>query len=305
MGMQGEGVVDGRVLVVKSHYPERHGYRKFTADKVIVLTRNPFDAVDSYFNLGMTNTHTESLDEMNYAWLADLWNEFVPNEMEAWANFHIFWAKRQIPTLTIRFEDLISETQEVMRRVISFMYDIHYEDVPGSTYWVKVNDVVGSKPAGPYKPRSGRVGNSLCHFTPEQISAAVSSHQKILRWFGYDPASQGFPHAQLPIQPFSKCVRTGNPQLFITVNKGKSIRKPEDVFGRNITKVRKRYTQDDSIPFKTKGEASSISENGKHLFWKPSPSTETALEIIAAVSSFLEKNSTLKSTNLKEYKCCV
>lgn len=56
---QGEGVVDHRVRVVKTHYPERMGYREFEGNKAILLVRNPFDAIDSYFNMALTNTHDQ------------------------------------------------------------------------------------------------------------------------------------------------------------------------------------------------------------------------------------------------------
>lgn len=49
--------MDDRVRVVKTHYPERLGFRPFEAERVILLVRNPFDAIDSYFNMALTNTH--------------------------------------------------------------------------------------------------------------------------------------------------------------------------------------------------------------------------------------------------------
>ena len=58
---QGEGVIDSSVWVVKTHYPERMGYVKCTGERVILLARNPFDAIESYFHMGLTNTHNKSL----------------------------------------------------------------------------------------------------------------------------------------------------------------------------------------------------------------------------------------------------
>lgn len=49
--------MDHRVRVVKTHYPERMGYRTFEGKKAILLVRNPFDAINSYFNMALTNTH--------------------------------------------------------------------------------------------------------------------------------------------------------------------------------------------------------------------------------------------------------
>lgn len=60
-GYKGEGIVDDSVWVVKSHFPERLGYVKFYVKKVILLVRNPFDCIESYFHMGMTNTHDKML----------------------------------------------------------------------------------------------------------------------------------------------------------------------------------------------------------------------------------------------------
>ncbi len=64
-GLRGEGVVDDRAWVVKTHWPERCGYRRFPAHRVILLVRNPFDAVSSYFNMGLTNTHEQTLADVS------------------------------------------------------------------------------------------------------------------------------------------------------------------------------------------------------------------------------------------------
>ena len=58
---EGEGIVDNSVWLVKSHYPERMGYLKYRAKRVILVIRNPFDAIESYFHMGMTNTHDKNL----------------------------------------------------------------------------------------------------------------------------------------------------------------------------------------------------------------------------------------------------
>jgi hypothetical protein len=66
-GMAGEGVVDQRIVhVVKSHWPERRGWCPVKVDRVILVIRNPFDAMDSYFNMCLTNTHHLSLTENMY-----------------------------------------------------------------------------------------------------------------------------------------------------------------------------------------------------------------------------------------------
>ena len=53
--------MDDSVWMVKTHYPERLGYLKFRARRIVLLVRNPFDAIESYFHMGMTNTHDKHL----------------------------------------------------------------------------------------------------------------------------------------------------------------------------------------------------------------------------------------------------
>jgi hypothetical protein len=44
------------VWIVKTHFPERFGYKRYKVKKIILLIRNPFDTLDSYFN--MVQRHT-------------------------------------------------------------------------------------------------------------------------------------------------------------------------------------------------------------------------------------------------------
>ena len=37
------------------------GYLKFSTKRVVLVIRNPFDAIESYFHMGMTNTHDKNL----------------------------------------------------------------------------------------------------------------------------------------------------------------------------------------------------------------------------------------------------
>lgn len=60
-GYLGEGITDQSVWVVKSHFPERMGFIRFPVSRVVLLVRNPFDAIESYFHMAMTNTHDKTL----------------------------------------------------------------------------------------------------------------------------------------------------------------------------------------------------------------------------------------------------
>lgn len=60
-GYKGEGITDNSVWIVKSHYPERLGFIKFRVNRILLLVRNPYDAIMSYFHMAMTNSHNKNL----------------------------------------------------------------------------------------------------------------------------------------------------------------------------------------------------------------------------------------------------
>jgi hypothetical protein len=70
-GLAGEGRVGqhaggGRVWVVKSHFPEKVGWKAFGSQRAILLVRNPFNVLRSYFNMLLTGTHTHSIAPSEY-----------------------------------------------------------------------------------------------------------------------------------------------------------------------------------------------------------------------------------------------
>ena len=63
LGMEGEGELDKKVWVIKTHYPERFGSKKFIADRCIVITRSPIDCIPSLFHMIGSISHSSSLTE--------------------------------------------------------------------------------------------------------------------------------------------------------------------------------------------------------------------------------------------------
>jgi hypothetical protein len=60
----GEAAVEtNMVQFVKTHYPERLGSPAFPSNRTVLLVRNPYDAIESYYNVMVTNTHTTSISE--------------------------------------------------------------------------------------------------------------------------------------------------------------------------------------------------------------------------------------------------
>jgi len=142
----GEGIVNSTLTpIIKTHFPERTGFTSFNASRIILLVRNPYDAIDSYWNMCCTNTHTESVEEDVYKLYEDKFRNLAMHEMETWLKFIKYWLLKGNTTfepgaeprhdekdnkstnkdrpslLVIRFEDLILHTEHVIAQVVSFM----------------------------------------------------------------------------------------------------------------------------------------------------------------------------------------
>jgi len=65
-GLSGEGLVDKRVWIIKTHYPERYGATNYYSERAILLVRNPVDCIVSFFNMVCTGSHNLSIQTEDY-----------------------------------------------------------------------------------------------------------------------------------------------------------------------------------------------------------------------------------------------
>lgn len=61
MGFKGEGIIDKRTWIVKTHYPDLPGTYEYSTEKCILVVRNPLDSIVSFFNLICTTSHEKSI----------------------------------------------------------------------------------------------------------------------------------------------------------------------------------------------------------------------------------------------------
>lgn len=179
MGFEGEGVTDGSVLAVKTHFPERLGRSSFAATKVVVLVRNPFDAIVSYFNMVLTQTHTKSIARSEFVKYRDIWREFVKEEVEYWKEFYARWLKvNDIPALLVRYEDLIQNRPAALRRLVDFLGDIQ---VDGLDVEARLKQVCGQEiaKAGVYAPRTEAMREAQADTSAKGVEAKSGSSLEI------------------------------------------------------------------------------------------------------------------------------
>tara|TARA_B110000208_G_scaffold6750_1_gene8627 strand:- start:2393 stop:3652 length:1260 start_codon:yes stop_codon:yes gene_type:complete len=124
-GLRGEGTIDDKVLLVKTHYPERLGYAPLSARRIVLLVRNPLDSLVSYFNMMCTMSHTTSIEESEYERFRAEWDGFVAEEIEMWHRFNSWWMDRAdslgIPLVIIRYEDIVRSRRATADALINFL----------------------------------------------------------------------------------------------------------------------------------------------------------------------------------------
>ena len=174
------------VQFVKTHYPERQGNPPFRVSRAVLLVRNPYDAMDSYFNLMSTSTHTTSLSPEARKKYAKLFADMARKEILVWRDFHEYWLKQKIPLMVVRYEDLIRDTVKVVNKVIQFVLEVKsmtfFED--------RIQRAIGEEQVenlGPYKARSGGIGKSLTkgHYTPQLLHQINYGIVGTMEMFGY------------------------------------------------------------------------------------------------------------------------
>lgn len=123
-GLLGESVVGKRVWVVKTHYPERQGWKYFPIHRCILLVRNPFNSIDSFFNQTLTGTHHRSIEPQEYERFSEAWEDHVQYEAGIWRDFHKYWLHKMgegMPVLIVRFESLVADKAGEIDRILEFL----------------------------------------------------------------------------------------------------------------------------------------------------------------------------------------
>ena len=257
-GFAGEGVVDDSVWIVKSHYPERMGYISFPTRRVILVVRNVFDSMESYFHMGMTNTHDKRLSDPSLQRLKDegLWDSFIKNECVVWSDFHKHWVSLAVAAKVhlhiVRYEDLLCERRaKVVRGAMSFLTTESHAAPPPRL--LKYNPASTSSGATPecgagYDPKPGSVGRALRLLSREQVQQVLDRCRFFLSHFGYSVVEGGSLHV-IPDTDLNPGQASHGEVEGVRVNASDSVRGPDDRFGRRMTHVRRGLTADDTAPF--------------------------------------------------------
>ena len=248
----GEGLC--RPPICKTHWPERIGCQRYVAKRAVLVVRNPWDAIDSYWNLNLTNTHTEKVTEEVYERFQDFFHDLVINEMQVWLDFHQFWCSVQIPLLISRYEDLINEPRSELKKILEF-----YTASPDILHSLEPRlDSVLRQGSHGYQPKSSSssstIGRSIRRgrYPPELVSKLQQmDNHGWLQKFGYQVQEQNFPNNLDSLPPITQANNFDIEASLVINQREIDLRPPNCPYGRNMRAWRRRYTVDDTKPFPT------------------------------------------------------
>jgi Sulfotransferase domain len=257
----GEGCIQWtQVACVKSHWPERRGHSTLSAKRVVLLVRNPWDAIDSYWNMNATKSHTRTLVDAVYDEYRDKWEGLVRNEITVWLDFLQYWMNADIPVLVVRYEDLVERPGREMESIMQFM--LSQEAL--STEWSERIKRVTEAPVerlGSYKPRSKGpcAGRSLHRYTCKQLEyirkTCQSYSPNYLQLFGYDliDSCDKEPYTE-SLPPLSDALRYRSGSLEsmrINTSNDELVRPVDCPYGRLLQTWRHSVTDNDRQPLPT------------------------------------------------------
>ena len=112
--------------ICKTHWPERVGCHVYQSNRVVLLIRNPYDTVDSYWHMNLTNTHTQKvrpgITHHHKAFYVSLVKDEICSVWLPFIQYYYTTCKTQnIPLLFVRYEDLIMNQKHELHRILQFV----------------------------------------------------------------------------------------------------------------------------------------------------------------------------------------
>lgn len=157
-------------IAIKTHGLDRYAYTD-----AIHIIRNPFDAVWSHFNWKNTYQKPES------------WESFCPRAIKNWDDHTRHWLAATMPTVFVRFEDLRTEPEAELGRVLEFLGCP--VDKPALASAVEACGIEKLREANKDESgqffRAGAVGKGIEHFTDEDRAMTLRVCEESMRRVGY------------------------------------------------------------------------------------------------------------------------
>lgn len=190
-GLIGEEIVDDRVWIIKSHHPIRIFSLNYNANKIVYLTRNPFDILASKVNFFVSMTHSKSivndLPKEDPEFFDAFFREALAEIKDYMEDMMQEIKSRNVPCVFLKFEELRNEPRESLREVFSFLLDI--DDITGTVIEKRIDDVIAmghsATVAYKLKPKPKAYKTARDMFTKEQQRHLFTTLYDYLKFYGY------------------------------------------------------------------------------------------------------------------------
>jgi len=170
--------------------------RKFILNASIVLVRNPFDTIESLFNLFVTISQHESLQEWVYQDYKEEFDKYVIMSSRTYNEFLTYWIDVvKIPIFMSRYEDLMINQEEEILKNFAFLMELkdsksfmNYTDE--KELKERINKFVNADNKTKekfYKPRVGKNLHTIINgrFTNDQLEMIIKENSRWLNYFDY------------------------------------------------------------------------------------------------------------------------
>ena len=233
MGMVGESILGSKVWIAQTNFPEEIGSARLSANKCILLVRNPLDSICSHFNMVLKQSLFDKLSEEEHESYSEEFDQFVKQEIEIWREFYEYWMLEPlIPTYIVRYEDLLENPKEILTDLFKFL--LNANSLSGTLIESIIKEETKEDNQQYYA--QNKSGYCFDKYTDDQLSYIRSEAGSTLKRLGYVTGVYGKVRQLVPTDYFDN-------DSFIKA----SAKYEKDSIVRNTTKteVKMRYNFDD------------------------------------------------------------
>ncbi len=162
-------------VVIKTHARDSFKY-----NKAIVISRKPYDAIESYYHWRRDFSNNQGLD----------WAIHVKEAVQQWKNFHQHWLNINYAKHIVLYENLLEHPQENLSKMAKFLERQHSEqEIATAIEAATIDKLRKNEEAGKSGTRffrKGKKNEGATHFSPEQITLVKTQLGPIAQQLGYN-----------------------------------------------------------------------------------------------------------------------
>jgi len=118
--MPAEGLDSGAVIAVKAHLNPEKYMEQTTARRALLLVRHPFDAIWAEYQRRVSSGHSSVLQNVDLVSFSGFANCMACKWMR-YSMLHAKLASQHTELLVVRYEDLVSDTEEQIIKMLKFL----------------------------------------------------------------------------------------------------------------------------------------------------------------------------------------